>query len=247
MITYAGLFLLSAATLAFEVNLTRVFSVAQFYHLAFMIVSLALLGFGASGTFLALFPRLQEREPARALTWLSWGFALTAVGSYALTLYVPFDSFRIAHDWRQAVVLSLHYVALATPFFCSGTAIALLLAARPAQANRTYAANLSGSAVGCVLAVAAPSLAGAGPPRSGGWFRWRWFVPRWRGLAQPALSTSGTRVCSAGSADWGSTERCGISRVCALAREATCCGGARHRVKSRLGGFSASRPLVFET
>jgi hypothetical protein len=45
MITYAGLFLLSAATLTFEVNLTRIFSIAQFYHFAFMIVSLALLGF----------------------------------------------------------------------------------------------------------------------------------------------------------------------------------------------------------
>ena len=160
MVTYTGLFLLSAATLAFEVNLTRIFSVAQFYHFAFMIVSLALLGFGASGTFLTFFPRLQERDSARTLPWLSWGFALTSVGSYALTLYVPFDSFRIAHDWRQAVVLALHYVALATPFFCSGTAIALLLAAQPEQANRTYAANLTGSAAGCLLAVAAPSLAG---------------------------------------------------------------------------------------
>ena len=46
MLTYAGLFLLSAAALAFEVNLTRIFSVAQFYHFAFMVVSLALLGLG---------------------------------------------------------------------------------------------------------------------------------------------------------------------------------------------------------
>jgi len=160
MMTYAGLFLLSAATLTFEINLTRIFSVAQFYHFAFMIVSLALLGFGASGTFLTLFPRLRERDPARTLPWLSWAFALTAVGSYALTLYVPFDSFRIAHDWRQGGVLALHYVALATPFFCSGAAIALLLAAQPEQAARTYAANLTGSAAGCLLAVAAPSLAG---------------------------------------------------------------------------------------
>ncbi len=99
MITYAGLFLLSAATLVFEINLTRIFSVAQFYHFAFMVVSLALLGFGASGTFLTLFPRLKERDPSRTLTLLAWGFALTAIGSYVLTLYVPFDSFRIAHDW----------------------------------------------------------------------------------------------------------------------------------------------------
>ncbi|MFQ6102275.1 MAG: spermidine synthase [Anaerolineae bacterium] len=160
MITYTGLFLLSAATLIFEINLTRIFSVAQFYHFAFMIVSLALLGFGASGTFLALFPRLKERNPARMLILLSWGFALTAVGSYVLTLYVPFDSFRIAHDRRQWAVLSLHYVALATPFFCSGTSVGLLLAAQPEVANRTYAANLTGSAIGCLLAVVAPSLMG---------------------------------------------------------------------------------------
>ena len=173
--TYVGLFLLSAATLAFEVNLTRIFSVAQFYHFAFMIVSLALLGFGASGTFLTLFPHrldfaelsrgvsrrsLKERDPVRTLPWLSWGFAFTAIGSYALTIYVPFDSFRIAHDWRQAVVLALHYVALATPFFCSGTAVGLSLASQPERVGRTYAANLTGSAAGCLLAVVAPSLVG---------------------------------------------------------------------------------------
>ena len=156
MATYAGLFLLSAATLVFEINLTRIFSVAQFYHFAFMIVSLALLGFGASGTFLTIFPRRR----LESLPYLGWGFALTAVGSYVLTLYVPFDSFRIAHDWRQGVVLALHYVALATPFFCSGAAVGLLLAARPDAASRTYAANLTGSAAGCLIAVAAPSLVG---------------------------------------------------------------------------------------
>ncbi|MDY6875460.1 MAG: hypothetical protein SWK90_04550 [Chloroflexota bacterium] len=160
MITYAGLFLLSAATLTFEINLTRIFSVAQFYHFAFMIVSLALLGLGASGTFLALFPNLKERDCARTLNLLSWGFALTVVGSYTLTLYVPFDSFRVAHDWQQGAVLALHYVALAIPFFCSGTAVGMLLAARPEIANRTYAANLTGSAAGCLLAVAAPLLVG---------------------------------------------------------------------------------------
>jgi spermidine synthase len=160
MITYTALFLLSAATLAFEITLTRVFSVAQFYHFAFMVVSLALLGFGASGTLLALFPRLKERDPARTLPLLSWGFALSAIGSYALTLILPFDSFRIALDWRQGAVLALHYVALAVPFFCSGAATGLLLAAHPEKANRTYAANLTGSALGCLLAVAAPALVG---------------------------------------------------------------------------------------
>lgn len=159
--THLGLFLLSAAALAFEVILTRIFSVAQFYHFAFLIVSLALLGFGASGSLLTLFPRLAEREPRRILVALGWGFAAMAVGSYVLTLYMPFDSFRIAREWGQALVLALHYVALAMPFVCSGAAVGLSLAVRPGETSRTYAANLTGSAAGCVVGVVAPSLVGA--------------------------------------------------------------------------------------
>jgi len=157
---WAGLALLSAAALAFEVNLTRIFSVAQFYHFAFMTVSLALLGFGASGTLLSLAPGL-ARRPARTLTACSWGFVLTAVGSYGLTLLVPFDSFRVVLNPGQWGVLALHYLALAAPFLCTGAAVGLLLAVRPEVVGRTYAANLVGSAAGCVLAVTAPTLVGA--------------------------------------------------------------------------------------
>jgi hypothetical protein len=160
MLVYVGLFLLSAGSLAFEIILTRVFSVAQFYHFAFVVVSLALLGFGASGTFLSLFPGVERRADLRLLSRLGWVFALTVIGSYLLTLYVPFDSFRIVRDWRQVGILLLHYVALAAPFFCSGAAVALLLAARPQDVGRVYAANLTGSAAGCVLSVAAPALVG---------------------------------------------------------------------------------------
>ncbi len=161
MFVYVGLFLLSAASLMLEINLSRIFSVAQFYHFAFMVVSLALLGYGASGTFLSLFPRLRERVGANLLVWLSGAFSITAVGAYVLTVHVPFDSFRIAHDWRQVGVLLMHYVALAMPFFCSGTAVGFLLAARPKRADRVYAANLVGSATGCVFAVVTPSFVGA--------------------------------------------------------------------------------------
>ena len=120
---HLGLFLLSAASLAFEINLSRLFSVAQFYHFAFMVVSLALLGYGASGSLLSLLPRLTRRGAKRLPVWLSRGFALAAVGAYALTIYLPFDSFRLARDWRQGLILALHYVGLAAPFFCSGAVV----------------------------------------------------------------------------------------------------------------------------
>ncbi|HYW36684.1 MAG TPA: hypothetical protein VE957_01095 [Terriglobales bacterium] len=48
------LFLVSAAVLADEVVLVRAFSFGLWHHFAYMVISIALLGFGASGTLLAV-------------------------------------------------------------------------------------------------------------------------------------------------------------------------------------------------
>src|SRR2546422_7903907 len=45
----AGIFLVSFAVLLLELLLTRIFSVTLYYHLSFMVVSLAMLGFAAGG------------------------------------------------------------------------------------------------------------------------------------------------------------------------------------------------------
>lgn len=156
-----GLLLVSAATLTFEITLTRLFSVGQFYHFAFMIVSIALLGFGASGTALTIFPALGRKNPQRALGLLGLATGISILGSYLLTNLLPFDSFSIAWDRRQVAILVLHYVALATPFFFSGMAIGLLLDVYPKSAGGTYALNLFGSALGCAFALLAPPLLGA--------------------------------------------------------------------------------------
>ena len=155
-----SLFLLSAATLVFEINLTRLFSVAQFYHFAFLIISLALLGFGASGTALAIFPQLGRQQPQRSLSRLALAAALTILGAYLVINWLPFDSFSIAWDRRQVVVLTLNLLALASPFFFSGMAAGLLLSVHARAAGQVYAVNLAGSALGCLIALAAPVRVG---------------------------------------------------------------------------------------
>jgi hypothetical protein len=47
--------LVSAGALAYEVLLIRLFSIIQWHHFAYMAISIALLGYGASGSFLAVF------------------------------------------------------------------------------------------------------------------------------------------------------------------------------------------------
>jgi hypothetical protein len=153
-------FLLSATTLIFEITLSRVFSVTQFYHFSFMIVSLALLGFGASGTFLAIFPRIGRNNPSLSLGVLSLGNATSILGAYILVNKVPFDSFSMAWDQKQIGIFALHYFVLALPFFFSGTAVGLLLDIYHESAGKVYATNLIGSSMGCLGALVASSLFG---------------------------------------------------------------------------------------
>ncbi len=144
-----GMGLLSAAALLLQVALTRVFSIAQFYHFAFLVVSLALLGFGASGSLLAIFPRLRDRQ---LCAWYALGFALTTVLAYLFVNHQPFDSYSIAWDRRQVYLLAGNLLGLAVPFTFAGALIGLLLSQEAHNAGQIYSANLLGSAAGAALA-----------------------------------------------------------------------------------------------
>ena len=149
---------LAGAALMLESSLTRLLGVAQFYHFAFLVVSLALLGFGASGTFLSL--RSRPSNLTRFISLAGAGFAASTAFAYGVVNWLPFDSYSIAWDRRQILLFALYYVALAAPFFCSGAGIGAALAASEDRSHLVYAANLLGSAGGVVLALAALALAG---------------------------------------------------------------------------------------
>jgi len=164
-LTYLGVFLLSAATLVLEIALTRLFAVSQGYHFAFMAVSIALLGFGASGSALALRPPAApgQHEPGRLPAVAAGLFAASCLGGYLLVNTLPFDAYTIGWERRQLAILLADYLALTVPFFFSGLVVGALLSRLPEHANRLYAANLAGSGAGCLLVVAAlPLVGGAG-------------------------------------------------------------------------------------
>src|SRR5881392_3559865 len=99
---YVGIFLFSLATLLLELALTRVLSVALWYHFGFLIVSTALLGFGVAGVTLSLWKRLREDIPLdRALTVLSLTFGLVTLGCFWLMQQIPFDPFSLLADRTQ--------------------------------------------------------------------------------------------------------------------------------------------------
>lgn len=161
---YVGIFCLSLATLLLELALTRVLSVANWYHFGFLVISMALLGFGTSGVVLTLWTNLRERASIdHALAALSIAFGIIAVSSYCVMQVIPFDPFELLSSRRQLLFMPLYYIVAAAPFFCSGLAIALLLFRGRESANRLYAADLLGAGLGCAaIAVVMPVFGGSG-------------------------------------------------------------------------------------
>lgn len=162
--TDVGIFLLALGTLLLELALTRVLSVALWYHFGFLVISTALLGFGASGVVLAVWTDLRERAPLdRAVAVLSVAFGVVTLASFWLMQRIPFDPFSLYTDRRQLLFMPVYYLLVAAPFFCSGLAIALLLARGNAAINRLYAFDLLGAGAGCVaIAFVIPAVGGSG-------------------------------------------------------------------------------------
>ncbi|MBN1932433.1 MAG: hypothetical protein JW786_12585 [Desulfobacterales bacterium] len=155
---FLAVFLISLSALTFEVLLTRVFSICQWNHLSFMVISIALFGFAASGTFLSL---LETRKKHWSKQLAGTGpvkifaicYTLTAISSFLILNQIPLDYFRLPLEPIQTLYLLAAYITLSLPFFFSGLIIALAYAFWPDRTALIYLAGMGGSALGAVIPV----------------------------------------------------------------------------------------------
>ncbi len=143
---------ISMAVIVFEIALLRVFSFTIWHHFAFMVISVALLGFGISGTWLQLRPGagrpLRGKSGAYALA-----FGVSAWIAVLIVPRIPFDPTASGELGRQLAFLGAYYLVLVVPFTFAGLAIVTLLQGFAREVNRLYAADLAGAGVGAALAV----------------------------------------------------------------------------------------------
>jgi len=152
----AAVFLVSLSTLCFEILLTRIFALAQWHHLSFMVISIALFGFAAAGTLLALL-QARGRRPALSLSSAhatrvtAAAFAAALLFAHLVLVHLPLDYFRLPLEPLQALYLLAAYMCLALPFFFSGLVIIQAYTMAPQQSGRVYFFTMSGSAAGALL------------------------------------------------------------------------------------------------
>src|SRR5688572_17709689 len=137
---YWSIGIFSAAVLAFE-------------------ISLALLGFGASGTILFLLRPLVLRHVRGMLFGLIVGSAIAMPLCTALAQEVPVEA-RLLPTllWKQLGCWLLFWILLALPFLLAGSAIGLALMMGGGHIPSLYGSNLLGSGAGAIGASVAMML-----------------------------------------------------------------------------------------
>jgi len=146
--------LVSAAAIGYEILLMRVLSIVQWHHFAYMIISLALLGYGASGTFIAISKRWLEARFELAFAVSAALFSITIIACFVLGQRIPFNALEIVWNPRQLLSLNVIYLVFFVPFFFAACCIGLAFTCRRSYISRIYFFDLLGAGLGAMLILA---------------------------------------------------------------------------------------------
>ena len=151
MVRYlVSIFLISSSLIAYEIVLMRLLSIGQWHHFAHMIISLALLGFGASGSVIAITQHWLMRRFHAVYTVSGLMYAISLVCCFALNQYVPFNPFMVVWHPIQLLFLMARYLILAVPFFFGAACIGMALLQFSREVSRLYFFDLLGSGIGAL-------------------------------------------------------------------------------------------------
>jgi len=150
-----SLAILSSAIISYQIILMQVLSIVQWYHFAYMIISVALLGFAAAGTLLTFIKEWALRNFNLVIPTLmiSCGLLMGLVMVLAQSQQIQFDSYLIFSDKQQQLRLFISYILYFIPFFTGALAIGLIFIKRVEHIGKFYFANLLGSGAGGILAL----------------------------------------------------------------------------------------------
>ncbi|MBC9796714.1 spermidine synthase-like protein [Sinomicrobium weinanense] len=147
--------LLSLAMIAYQISLMQYLSIVQWYHYAYMVISIALLGFGAAGTVISLFRKSLLRHMNALLPFLIFfsGLSMPLAIRVSGMPFARFDTYLLFVERRQLWQLLLNYIIFFIPFFFCALAIGLVFVKYVREIGKLYFANLTGSGLGGLVAI----------------------------------------------------------------------------------------------
>lgn len=150
-------FVVAFATLMTQVLVHRMVTAKLLNNFAFVVISLTMLGFAASGVLLTRLQATSAAAPQGPIAGWAGGFVLSLLAATIGLYHAPVD---LTENSRLEFVLKLlafvpGALALAMPFTFCGLILGALLSAPQLPTRRVYGADLIGSAAGALLVLPA--------------------------------------------------------------------------------------------
>ncbi len=156
---YLGLALVTASILALQITFTRIFSIMIWHHFTYLVIGVALLGGGASGTFLAV-----RAWPAatieRRLGKLVVLYSLVVLLNLAIISSIAIDPLRGSQIVQTLVGLAVYFAGLFTTFFLGGLIVSGVFTLWHKESHRLYFADMLGAGVATLAIVQVVQLIG---------------------------------------------------------------------------------------
>ena len=150
---YISVLLVSLSAVSTEIIFMRLTSISVWYHFAYMIISMALLGYGASGVFLTILRRHLSAKRGLWIPLIPLLLSLFIPLSFRLGQEIGFDPFLMMWDVREFFKLFSRYLLMTIPFFLAGSFTGLCVTLYSDKVGRIYLSDLIGAGLGGLAAI----------------------------------------------------------------------------------------------
>jgi hypothetical protein len=157
-----AVFFVSFAAVGWQLGLMRCLLISRYHHFSFLVISCALLGFGAGGTILTLAGSWLLERQEQALKWGILAFAISLPTCFRLGELLPLNVYFPPVEVGSTLAWwFLFWIVHSIPFLLAGALIGLALMSSKESVPGIYASNLAGSAFGALGSII---LLGTIPP-----------------------------------------------------------------------------------
>ena len=148
---FLGVFLMTASVLVFQVVQTRILSVIAWYYLAFLAISVAMLGMTAGAVW--VYVKGTRVRPESLSTLLCDVSLLTAISMPASVLLQFSLVLTVTPTITSLAAWILLIGAMTVPYVFAGVVVSVALTRTPFPVSQTYGVDLVGAAAGCIAVV----------------------------------------------------------------------------------------------
>jgi len=144
-------FFTSFSILSYQIAFTQVFAYMQWHNLSALVITMALLGFGAGGSVVNILHKRIEKEYALCFFGTTLLFPVFLGAGFIISSRLVFNPYEIGFAPEQVIFFFLYFFLMGLPFFLGG--VIICIAFLRYSISKTYFANLAGSGAGALVVV----------------------------------------------------------------------------------------------